>query len=338
MNLFGDFEAPFLLLLVDPPLGKFVVGANSRQHRQVEPLSPDHVYPGIVERSLRLVADEGKSWYMPIPAAHPAHMPEMKSMFDDIVALYPYRPTQSSADPLTATDICRQLVLSAWVARLRITEAEVAIRQTHMTTDPSMDILNYRNWMDGSWMHAWTPRDFGGLVRAKTSLERMDLRLLYNMDALGVGKTNSITEEWEAEAWKRLRDTLLTLKMRVDILLQAYTQAVSARESQIANKQARQVGYLTSLATFFVPMSFVAAVFSMGGDYAAGEKKFYVFWVISVPIAVLAFSVFFFKGPISKLMPIEEEGNVKESAMVKDALTKLMQKYSRTPRDGGLPV
>jgi Mg2+ and Co2+ transporter CorA len=43
------------------------------------------------------------------------------------------------------------------------------------------------------------------------------------------------------------------------------------------------VGYLTSLATLFLPVLFVAAVFSMGGEYAAGESRFWVFWVIFAP-------------------------------------------------------
>jgi Mg2+ and Co2+ transporter CorA len=124
----------------------------------------------------------------------------------------------------------------------------------------------------------------------------MDTSLFYNMDALGIGGNSQVGEEWEAEAWKSLRNAILTLKTRVNIISEAYMQAVSVRESIVANKQARQVGYLTSLATLFIPLSFVAAVFSMGGDFAAGQERFYVFWAISLPITLVALCVYLFGG------------------------------------------
>jgi Mg2+ and Co2+ transporter CorA len=51
-------------------------------------------------------------------------------------------------------------------------------------------------------------------------------------------------------------------------------QEASLSESQIANYQARNVGRLTSLATILVPFSVSAGMFSMGGEYLAGEKNF----------------------------------------------------------------
>jgi Mg2+ and Co2+ transporter CorA len=51
-------------------------------------------------------------------------------------------------------------------------------------------------------------------------------------------------------------------------------QEASLSESQIANYQAQNVGRLTSLATILVPFSVSAGMFSMGGEYLAGEKNF----------------------------------------------------------------
>jgi Mg2+ and Co2+ transporter CorA len=108
------------------------------------------------------------------------------------------------------------------------------------------------------------------------------------MDALGIGSDSQTTEEWEAEAWKSLRNAVQTLKKRVDIISQAYTEAVSVRQSIVSNQQAEQVGYLTSLAVLFVPASFVASIFSMGGDFSAGADRFWVFWAILVPLVMLS--------------------------------------------------
>jgi len=145
-----------------------------------------------------------------------------------------------------------------------------------------------------SWARPWRPRDFGRLVRAKSALESIDWELYRNMDALGISKAQ-VTEAWEAEAWRSLQNVVQTLKARLDIISQAYMQAVSVRETITSNRQAQQVGYLTSLATLFIPISFVAAVFSMGGDFSAGASHFWVYWVIAVPVVGLGCLLLFTK-------------------------------------------
>jgi Mg2+ and Co2+ transporter CorA len=118
------------------------------------------------------------------------------------------------------------------------------------------------------------------------------------MDALGISDTSQTTEKWEAEAWKSLENTLLTLKRRLDIMLEAYTQFVSIHESTFGNQQARQVGYLTSLATLLIPASSIAAIFSMDGEFAAGQAHFWVFWTMSLPIVLVA-SIYLCGGLVS---------------------------------------
>lgn len=58
------------------------------------------------------------------------------------------------------------------------------------------------------------------------------------------------------------------------------------RQTTTANRMARSSGQLTKIATIIVPCTFVASIFSMGGDFAAGESLFYVYWIISVSTTV----------------------------------------------------
>ncbi|KAK3297934.1 uncharacterized protein B0H64DRAFT_393421 [Chaetomium fimeti] len=310
-SLFGEFEGPLwsyeivsfwsacdrgswdALLLVDPPLGNSVMWTDDPRPRLVVHESPENGnVPGISKDGW----SQDGSWYPPFPVGGAGEAPGMKSVFDDLVRLYPSQQYQSTADPITCTDICKQLVLSAWTARLRVLEAEVIRKQYEMSIGPRTPTFNPRTRPPPAWTHPWTDEEFGRLVRAKSVLEGTKTTLFYNLDALGVGGERQMGEEWETAAWKSLQNALLTLKTRVDIMSEAYTLAVSVRESIVANAQARQVGYLTSLATLFIPVSFIAAVFSMGGDYAAGERKFYVFWAISLPIAVVASCLYLFGG------------------------------------------
>jgi hypothetical protein len=246
------------------------------------------------------------SWYAPYNFAAPpppntadrrmvGQSPDMQSIFEDILHLYPLEQYQSTTDPRICTDICRKLVLSAWTAWLRVVEAQITQEQYFMSTGKTPTGINTATWLDKSWMQPWQARQFGRLIRAKSALEAIDADLYYNMDALGIGAKRNGTEDWEAEAWRSLQNAVHVLKTKVDIIFQAYTQAVSVQESITSNKQARQVGYLTSLATLFIPVSLIAAIFSMGGKFSAGASLFWVYWAISIPIVIAGCILLFTK-------------------------------------------
>jgi Mg2+ and Co2+ transporter CorA len=73
--------------------------------------------------------------------------------------------------------------------------------------------------------------------------------------------------------------------MGLDIMLQAYTQSIPVRETEGGKQGGEQIGFFTSLPTTLIPLSFVVAVFSMGGEYSAGLSLFWVYWVIAIPLA-----------------------------------------------------
>jgi Mg2+ and Co2+ transporter CorA len=58
----------------------------------------------------------------------------------------------------------------------------------------------------------------------------------------------------------------------------------SFNQTEAANRMARSSGQLTKIATVVVPCTFVASIFSMNGEFAAGESLFYIYWAISVPV------------------------------------------------------
>lgn len=70
-------------------------------------------------------------------------------------------------------------------------------------------------------------------------------------------------------------------------LANSYTQVVALREAQASNVQASGVRWLTILGTLFVPVSVVAGVMSMGGEYLPGEDRFWVFFAVIVPVIVV---------------------------------------------------
>lgn len=215
--------------------------------------------------------------------------PTMTSIFDDMLTLYPLTVRSSTSDLKNCTDICRRLVLSEWTARLRIMEAQIVCERAKTSIGDAPSARKSTEGFALPWVRPWHPKDFSRLVRANTVLKSIDAELRCNMDAMRVDSPGvKLMNQWEVEAWKSLRGALQLQMSIVDGTLQCYMQAISVRQSLNA-------GYLTSMATIFIPISLVAAVFSMGGEFAAGKSLFWVFWVLAIPVALLGCFLLFTK-------------------------------------------
>ena len=60
-------------------------------------------------------------------------------------------------------------------------------------------------------------------------------------------------------------------------------EAMSTQEVEDAQQSLNRLAYLGGI---FLPFSIVAAIFSMGQEFAAGMPLFYVYWVISLPLSL----------------------------------------------------
>jgi hypothetical protein len=119
----------------------------------------------------------------------------------------------------------------------------------------------------------------------------------YDMKILSIDGTRTFLEEIDVEAWKALRDGVAGLTGKLNDLIEVYIQASTLQESQMANEQARNIGRLTTVATILLPITVCTGIFSMSGDFLAGESKFWVFWAWAVP-CVLVFTLLAFTHPL----------------------------------------
>jgi hypothetical protein len=223
----------------------------------------------------------------PMLPAFPRSMPQLGSTYVDISQLYASGLHSSTETALCCMELGRRIVLTMWAAYLRDIEEQVMDVQWEMSVGSTkFDGIDMSNWLETAWTLPWKNRTFSGFVRAKSHLELCDVHIEHNMKALHIGGSKSIASDWEVEQWEWFQLTVTRLKKKVDILCESYTQAVSSNE-------ARSVDFLTSLATIFVPISLVAGILSMGGDFAAGQDKFWVFWVVAVPLILLGVVLIF---------------------------------------------
>jgi hypothetical protein len=217
-----------------------------------------------------------------------ALQPYERSLFDAIVEAYSSLPTAASSDPFTATALVRNLILSVWEESI-LREAAAAdfdiwdhenMQSEGLTTPQQSDklIVAYNDWIG----------------RRRIVRDRLDtLRLLIWAFCPQSSNRPHADLSGERDAWGRLKQRLEDLDTKISNHMETYAQLSIMRESFEGHRQtvtsaklAKSSGRLLNLATVFVPFTLVASIFSMNGNYAAGESRFFVFWAVSIPCAL----------------------------------------------------
>ncbi len=70
-------------------------------------------------------------------------------------------------------------------------------------------------------------------------------------------------------------------------LATGYLQYISIQEARISNGNAKSLSKITVLTMLFIPLSTVASIFSMGGDFLPGSSRAWVYWVVSIPVLMM---------------------------------------------------
>ena len=76
-------------------------------------------------------------------------------------------------------------------------------------------------------------------------------------------------------------------KEKVESLTPIVTGMLNVRQADISMKESRLVSKLTLVALVFIPLSFTASIFSMGGDYLPGSSLFWVYFAVALPTTLI---------------------------------------------------
>lgn len=90
----------------------------------------------------------------------------------------------------------------------------------------------------------------------------------------------------ESSRWRMLDERLIEIEESFKIYMTSFATRAEMQRSFAANRQARATTQLAKLATVAVPSTLVSGIFSMSGDFAAGERRFGTYWALSLPITV----------------------------------------------------
>ena len=110
--------------------------------------------------------------------------------------------------------------------------------------------------------------------------------------------TQTMADTSRIDDWKRLEVNFNAASKRIiefekrdrsDLSAIPRSQSYNVEDAsskQDARNAQQSLNRLAYLGGIFLPFSIIAAIFSMGQDFAAGIPRFYVFWAISLPLSL----------------------------------------------------
>jgi hypothetical protein len=226
---------------------------------------------------------------------HPSAAFTKYILHDDILIHFSVADTSPGRNPLAVTPFVRGFVISKWTAHLNHIRRSYTHTRAALFSAPSPHHHPRASRAaplhhTAHWGADWKEWMFETMTRFTTDLYLYRLDAETNMRALGIDlddpASHGFVGQREAQMWRLLRATCVDLQDMFQQLTNSYTQVVALREAQASNAQAKSVRWLTVLGTFFVPLSVVAGIMSMGGEFLPGEKRFWVYFAVVGPVLV----------------------------------------------------
>jgi hypothetical protein len=279
------------VLIVDPPVRETVKSLADGSHFPVDHCSDEHAY----SRMSCLDPDFSDIDILPPdPAAWAGvwQRPKYYSMFDDILSVEPDVPAHA-VGPRTCTDVARRLAICYFLSFLR----RRILNMLRLQENPRTAILHtnrcdYLREFGEGVLSSWHHELFGFVVNVKYIMGLVSSEAKEQFEVLGLDRPDvADAPEWERDGWISIQDHISKVIIMADAFLQSYLQFTTMQEAQAANKNALSLAHITNVTMVFVPLSTIAAIFSMTDDFLPGESKSWVFWVTALPVLILTFAI-----------------------------------------------
>ena len=110
-----------------------------------------------------------------------------------------------------------------------------------------------------------------------------------NLRSLGINMDMESDDEGKEllSVLKRLQG----FKEKMESLTSVVAGMLSVRQADLSQKESKLVSRLTFVALVFIPLSFTASIFSMGGDFLPGSSHFWVYFAAAVPMTFVVLAL-----------------------------------------------
>lgn len=276
------------VLIVDPPVRETVTSLANGCKFAVDHCSEEHAYT----RMHSLDPDFTDLDILPLNPSDWAgtwQRPKYESIFDDILSLSSDEPAHPIG-PRSCTNVARRLAVCYFLSFLR----RRILNMLRLQQNPRTAILHtnrcdYLREFGEGLISSWHHEVFGFIVNIKYIMGLVNSEVKEQFEVLGLHRPDAL--EWERDGWLTVQDYCGRVITMAEAFLQSYLQFTTMQEAQAANRNALSLAQITNVTMVFVPLSTIAAIFSMTDDFLPGESKGWVFWVTAVPVLLLTFAI-----------------------------------------------
>ncbi len=260
------------IILVDPPMGDTYYPPLSKlkANRQIkipsEPFlgayddfldsprfSSDWAFPGDTVRA-GMCEDLIHYWERSIPSCFDVTNPTIESL-----AYYPLN-----------------IVAAEWTKYTSVMSACIKQFEYHSDDPPRLERLN----TDLRELQGWRRRSMNSQQKVKSVIRQLRTRSSFSTS--GNVDLENLVQDFEV-----LGANIELLGARLENMLPVVTSLVQIIDARRSFAETTNITRLTALALIFVPLNFVAALFSMSNEFVPGGRLFWQYWAVSVPVTLL---------------------------------------------------
>ena len=215
--------------------------------------------PGATNRSM--LDELVHYWTVSPPSMFDAHRPTLRAL-----AYYPLK-----------------IVAAEWVNYIAL--MAFSMKAHELSMKPSANIsaelvalnLSLRN------LQTWRRRVLSTQGKLRQAVRFIDRQL----------KVDGGNEDWDAlrEDYEFINGEVDSHGQRLEAMIPLVTSAVQLVESRRSLVETANVSRLTVLALVFIPLTYVASIFSMSDQFGPSGSKFWVYFTVAVPITVLVVAI-----------------------------------------------
>ncbi|UKZ93130.1 uncharacterized protein TrAFT101_008054 [Trichoderma asperellum] len=145
-------------------------------------------------------------------------------------------------------------------------------------------------------LQAWRRRVMSSMRKMRQVARFLDSPVPGVDGACCNGTSDRHFDHGAANAWAALRSDYMSLATeitehgaRLESMLAVVASGMALLEGRRALAEAANITRLTVLAFVFLPLTFVAGLFSIGGSdvYAPGGSHFWVYWAVALPLTLI---------------------------------------------------
>ncbi|KAL4866209.1 hypothetical protein BDV12DRAFT_138254 [Aspergillus spectabilis] len=229
--------------------------------------------------------------------------PPRSSMLENICFyLQTYGYAFDLSDPLSARTILEKIIASHYTLTAKYLRETIELVQWSLSRQQNLSIFSNstaeEQWSD---IQAWDRR----VSEYKDDLQAIMLQLgiLFetpNIRTMKSWKESTIDYQFLLQRFNSLHERIRDLNSAITGLAsitsshQAYTeQKLALKASKQSLHEARRAKTLTLVGLVFIPLAYVASLFSMAEPYASGNERFWIYFAIALPLSGFMLTLYY---------------------------------------------